>query len=495
MSTVVPRTHAYQEFCNFVRRFNQEQLLTTIARIALALPDNVSKPGYANTPPWALAAIVKASVLHGNPYRHTQVRPRDILVACQMYNDIATEELGHPELASAFAILTRLAYEQFQYQESAFPEMTRPLVFFDDYSGRKRLEVISKASLTELIGAPLTTALGIALMLHASTEANGGFFNPTWIDQTNFVRVLEVLPRHEVLAVIDSIFANSFDDFKRQDAEAARRAPLPYLDRYQFNPLTARPLLRLADGRLLAPVPHTIMRKLAPLELYYAGLQKWDQAFTRDMGELLEDYLGRQFAALPHAAVHPEVTYRQRRSDVKSVDWIVVLADLVVLVEAKATRAPAGARAAGETARDAYVRVLGEAFGQINRTYKAVQGGVPEFDHIPKDRPVMGMVGTLDPWYIANSLARSFLPATDLPTMVASVRDIEHLVAVGQRRPVSGALAEIIQDGDERQTWELGVALRDFYQPGDRNPLLQRAWERLPFGRDTNEAQEVANAQ
>jgi hypothetical protein len=105
------------------------------------------------------------------------------------------------------------------------------------------------------------------------------------------------------------------------------------------------------------------------------------------------------------------------------------------------------------------------------------------------------MVGTLDPWYIANSLARSFLPATDVPTIVSSVRDIEYLVAVGQRRQVSGVLAEIERDGDERQTWELGVALRDFYQHGDRNPLLQRAWERLPLGNETKKVRKTADAQ
>lgn len=482
--TVAPPTPTYQQFCDFVRRYNQEQMLATVARLALGLTDNPSQPGYVNAAPWALAAIVKASICRGNPHRHTLARPRDVLVACQMYNNLHAEELQQPELRSAFAILARIAYEQFQYQEPPFAEMARPLAFFDNYSGRKSLEVVSEEPLAELIGAPLTTALGIALMLHASAGVNAGFFNPRWMDQPNFARVLEELPRHEVLAVIDSAFAGSFDDFKRRNAEAAEKAPLPFLDRYQFNPLTSRPLLRLADGRLLAPVPQLITRKLAPLELYYAGLEKWGQAFTRDMGELLEDYLGRQFAAIPDAVVHSEVTYRLGKNDVKSVDWIVVFADLVILVEAKATRAPAGARAANETAEGTYARVVGEAFDQINRTYRALQDGAPEFSHIPKDRPVMGMVGTLDPWYMANSLARSFLPATDIPTIVSAVRDIEYLVAVGQRRSVSGALAEIVREGDERQTWELGSALHDFIEPGDRNPLLQQAWERLPFGED-----------
>jgi hypothetical protein len=84
---------------------------------------------------------------------------------------------------------------------------------------------------------------------------------------------------------------------------------------------------------------------------------------------------------------------------------------------------------------------------------------------------------------MANSMAREFLPATDIPTMVASVREVEHLVGIGQRRPVSGVLSEIIRPDDERRTWELGTALGAFDESADRNPLLDSAWARLPVRR------------
>jgi hypothetical protein len=95
---------------------------------------------------------------------------------------------------------------------------------------------------------------------------------------------------------------------------------------------------------------------------------------------------------------------------------------------------------------------------------------------------VLGLVATLDPWYMANSLAREFLPTTDIPTMVASVREIEALVAVGQRRTVSQILIEIMGDGDERRMWELDTALRPYGEHGDTNALLHQAWRRYPFG-------------
>jgi hypothetical protein len=49
--------------------------------------------------------------------------------------------------------------------------------------------------------------------------------------------------------------------------------------------------------------------------------------------------------------------------------------------------------------------------------------------------------------------------------MVASVREVEHLVGIGQRRPVSGVLSEIMRPDDERRTWELGTALAAFDEP------------------------------
>jgi hypothetical protein len=256
---------------------------------------------------------------------------------------------------------------------------------------------------------------------------------------------------------------------------------LPYLERYLFNPLTARPLLRLRDGRLLAPVLQTIGRKLSPIELYYLGIKRWGQAFARDMGKLLEDYIGRQLASLPGVEVHPEVAYIEKSNVIDSVDWIVVFDDLVLLVEAKATRTPAAARAADVTAQGTYQATLGKAFEQINRTYRALQARVPAFDHILTDRPMFGLVATLDPWYMANSMAREFLPATDIPTMVASVREVEHLVGIGQRRSASGALSEIMRPDDERRMWELGTALGSLDEPADHNPLLDEAWARLPF--------------
>ncbi|XTZ18261.1 hypothetical protein ACQSSU_13260 [Micromonospora echinospora] len=481
------REYSYPEFSAFVRRFNQEALLFAVARRALKVPLRLTEgqgfKTFKATPPWALAAVAKASIVHGNAHRSTLPQERDVVMACHMHNNLVADELDQPELNSAFAIMARTLYEQFPYQEHGLANLARPIAFFEDYSGRKPLTVISKESLKELVGAPMVTASGIVIMLAASAEHNGGLFNPAWLNQANFAELLTVLPRDEILAVVHSMFTSSMDEFRQEDAAAAALARLPHLDRYAFNPLTSRPFVRLTDGRLIAPVRHLIPRRLTPLEMYYVGLGRWRSAFTRDLGELLEDYLGRQFATLPRARVHPEIVYREGRQELKSVDWFIVFDDLVVLIEAKATRSPLATRAADATARESYVRTLGEAFKQLGRTLDKIRSGATEFAHIPADRPIIGMVATLDPWYIANSFGRAFLPAPALPTVVAPISDIEDLVAIGQRRSASEVLKQIMQTGEEHHTWELGLSLQSFGEPADRNPLLQQAFDRLPFGR------------
>lgn len=194
--------------------------------------------------------------------------------------------------------------------------------------------------------------------------------------------------------------------------------------------------------------------------------------------------MGRQLSTLPGVTVHPEVEYAEGKDTVTSVDWIEVSEDSVLLVEAKAIRVPAAARAGQGTAEESFRRTLGKAFDQISRTHRAIRAGLPEFSAIPTDRPIHGLVATLDFWYIADSPpARVLLPEPEIPTLVASTRCLEHLAAIGQRKPAAQILAEIIGD-TERRTWDLSTALAHYAAEGDDNPILRAAWNQYPFDSD-----------
>jgi hypothetical protein len=59
-------THTYDDFREFVVLFSQVDLLIAVAHRALELPAKAGAGAYADTPPWALAAIAKASICDGN---------------------------------------------------------------------------------------------------------------------------------------------------------------------------------------------------------------------------------------------------------------------------------------------------------------------------------------------------------------------------------------------------------------------------------------------
>lgn len=470
----------YKDFVDHVRRFNQESVLDAVVTAALTLPRRMDDDfrRYQRTPPWALAAVVKASLCNGNPHRSTPMREQDLIMACHMHNNLHPEELDHPHLGSPLAIMVRSGYEQFPYQESMFEEMARAEAFFNGYTGHKPLTVITDERLAKVLGAPVREAAGVALLLHAGAEKNGGFFDPAWLDQSNFTPVLDALPREAILEVVKTSFATDVAGFRKLAAEAPA---VPLLDQYLFNPLMARPFIRRKDGRLIAPVPQLISRRMSPLEWYYAGIHEWGTDFAIDLGYLFEDYVGRQFATVPGVSVEPEVEYHRSKDRMDTTDWFIVLDDVVLLVEAKAGILPAAGRAGDNSLTTMMTRTVGKGIKQINRTHALIQSGAPEVAHIPNDRPILGIVATLDPWYMANSFfGRKVLPACDVPVSVCSARDIEFLVSIGQRTAVGPILTEIISDSD-RSTWSLGIALKPYRLADDRNPLLDQAWKQYPF--------------
>lgn len=467
----------YAEFISHVRRFDQDTLLELVAATALALPrrvrDNPSR--YVATPPWALAAVVKASLCHGNPHRSQQMRPQDLRLACYMFNNMYPEELADPGLQSVLAFWVRTGYEQLPYQEEGYEELARAEAFFNGYSGNRPLTVITAARIAELLGAPLRDAAGVARMIYTGADANAGFFDLDGLTRQSLDYVLDILPREVIQDVIDTSFATDVSGFR----QLAEEAPVvPFLAKYMFNPLVARPLIRRRDGRLIAPVPQLVSRRMSPLELYYAGLRRWGGGFAIDMGYLFEDYVGRQLATLPAARIEPAVEYHRGKDRVDTTDWFVVLDDVVLVVEAKAARLKAGARAGDDSLTEMVKRTVGKAIKQINRSYGLMQAGAAEVSHLPKDRPVLALVATLDPWYITDSApARELLPECDVPFAVCSVRELEMLVSVGQRKPLGPVLREIIGNPEHA----FGAALKPHCLPADRNPALDDAWKKYPF--------------
>lgn len=376
---------SYDEFVQRVRRHRPSDLLPAIAATAIAMsnPSDYMTTGQRLLTPWALGAAAKESIVSGNEHRHPGVTDHDILEICGAFA-AQRDPLGDRSspLAPVSSFFMRMASEQFPFQISPFEEIARVQALFGDRMGTVPTEVLTEEALERVLGISVLDYVGIGLLLHVGAQRNAGYFDPRWLAQPNFAPICDVIPAAKILNVFHRHFATDVEGFRAQ--ARAHREPTGRLRRYEFNPLVARPFIAQPDGRYLAPQPHYVLQRISPAAIYYVGADQLGDAFTRDMGQLFQDYVGRQLAQLPDAEIYPEVIYD---GDNRTVDWFVVWDQLLLLVEAKSTRLTLGARMGMDRLGGDLDRAIGRAFHQIDRTARLLENRHPALRHLPEDRP------------------------------------------------------------------------------------------------------------
>ncbi|HUP68582.1 MAG TPA: hypothetical protein VM142_02085 [Acidimicrobiales bacterium] len=467
---------SYDEFVQRVRRHRPSELLPAIAAAAIEMRDRELWMRSRVLVPWALGLAAKEAIVSGNEHRPGGVTRKDIVQICEAVAKIRDPLGTSADTGSVASFMTRVSHEQFPFQMSPFEEIARTQALYVDALAAAPTKRLTPALLSSALGSDPTDFAGVGFLLAVGAQLNSGYFDLRWLEQPNFVEICEVLPAELIRAVFKLEFATTAQAVRER---VGRVRPPGDLKRHEFNPLRSRPFVEMSDGRHLAPQPAYAFHKLEPNAVYYAVAPRLGPDFTNDLGITFETYIARQLDQLDDVAVVPEIEYEDGR---RSVDWFLVFGEVVVFVEAKITRLTESARLGTSTLGQDLDRTIGEAFEQIGRSLGLVQAAHPAFSAIPSDRPHVGLVITLEPYWMANSLqTRSLMtkPPPDIPTLVASSRELEQWIA---DHPTGGGqvLHEIAIDA-ERRTWNLGLALPP--RPGDRakNRLLQRAWDRLPW--------------
>ncbi|MER6913986.1 hypothetical protein ABT354_20125 [Streptomyces sp. NPDC000594] len=471
------------EYVQRVRRHPPSSLLPLIARESARRP---TKEAWTTDPsglsrPWGLADAAWVSLARGNEHRQQQATEDDLreILAQYLALDDPYRKLPVGERLEGF--LLRVAGQQFTWQEDDFSELARSLALLVQTEPTRPLEVLTPGWERDLLGCPLSDYVGLGQLLHTAATTREGRFDLAWLPEQELTFFKDLTSRASIEAVIERHFAT---DAARERARAAT-GPLaadPRLRRYAPNPLRARPLVRGYGCDYLVPVTPAVLGKVSPMGLYYTGRDHYTDdkvftAFTRDLGELFEQYVGRHLRLLPGTEVHPEIIYGPNGE--KTVDWIVVLPGLVLLVEAKSARPTAGLRLGPqqEFGKELLTK-LGKAVGkQIPTTAGLIRDRHPKLAHIPHDRPVFGLVVTMEPYHLINSPDfRHVLPDTDVPTLIASVSELEDAVTATDPGLEQALLTWI----EEPVGWSLR-ALADGRSV--INPVLDEAWSAYPWGK------------
>lgn len=474
-------TISFREFRQFVRQVRPSVLLPALALVTLA---EYTGP-YAEwkkytAPPWAVALAARESILWGNEHRGDTIDGDYLRRLFNAYNNIVEPALKTEDEVDVLAILTRLVYDQFPYGESIFEEVSRTHALMVEGAETLDLEVLNDPEAwVRMVGSPVGQAVGATFFLQTAANVNAGWYDEKWLDRPDLQDVYDLWPR----AVIEQRAADlthTVETFKA-DYERAPKPPAGY-ERFAYNPLSARPFVQMPDGRILAPQPRLILRTITPGALYYRGMQVHGEPFARDLGKMTERYVGELLTSIaPAPEVHPEVRYGKGNGQA-STDWFLVLPRAVVMFEVKSARYGLLERAAVPGYENRVTSLLEKALGQLAVTSEHLDNGHERFTHIPNDRPRVGIVVTAEPYYLANSgWMRDRLKPTPFPTLIASLRDIEHLCGLPLHQ-VEAQLVAIAND-PERSTWNLSSALSGHPEQG-RSPVLQRAWDNYPWPTD-----------
>jgi len=327
----------------------------------------------------------------------------------------------------------------------------------------------------ELFSASLVEFVGAGQLLHFACQPNAGVFDPDWLDRPQLGEIAAVMDPEVLRRVWRDNYLTDTEGFR---AVNGRPQPGPWR-RFDFNPLGATPVITdlLGDGRWTIPSPGLLARRFSPLGVYYAGMRRWGTAFSDDLGPLFEAYVGRHLRLLPDAHVIPAITYGHDNR--QSVDWLVVLPEVVLMVEVKSVRPTDAVRRGGPQAGAELTRMLQKAFRQLRTTNDLIAERHPQFASIPEDRPRIGLVVTMESFYTINSpfqRDRYQIPLS-FPTLVVSAREIEGLMAVTDISP-GALLLEHLHDPTV-DGWSLHSALVGHLR--GRNAVLDQGWTSYPW--------------
>ena len=475
------RSHVitYDDFRQRVRRYRPSDLLPAIAATAIRFFEKETWDAVHS--PWALAEAAKVSIVSGNDHRSTAVTPECIFEICRAYNmldDPARMKeagiVGTPE-----AYLTRVETSQFPYQMSSFEEISRISALFETVDSIDT-EILDTALIAQILGCSIDEYITAGFVISTVARAGSGYFDvdqPEIWERPN--RLADLMSKETLEMLFRRHYLTTFSEFK--DLARSARQSNPKLQQHEYNPLQGHPFITLKNGAHIAPQLHLVYQRMAPAAIYYAGVRSLSSTdadkFTRDLGIVFEDYVGRQLKLVPGVTVLEEIEYEKSK---RSVDWIVIGDNFVLLVEAKSTRLTQRARMGDERLPEDVERCIGEAYRQIDRTERLIEDNHPAFAVIPKELPRYGVVATLEPyWASTNPFFHRLIPTSPIPTSIALSRQLERAVAIANSGGVSESLQHsLFQTLEEPPTpddWLDDVVVR--------NPILESAWNRNSLGK------------
>jgi len=307
--------------------------------------------------------------------------------------------------------------------------------------------------------------------LHVAIVQNNGAISRQTLRADHVAPIFAPLSTDDALDIADRLFVRT----PEQNAAWGRRWEVAGREKWSPNPLQSAPLVAIGDD-LVGPSPRYIIDRITPTGLYFIGREAWGPRFTDALGCMFERYVGAQLRLLRHATVHDETVYGSPER--RTTDFFVVTDEVVVLVEAKASRPVLATRLGQPEGDEDIASKVGKARTEIAVTAKMIEDSHPAVAHIPNDRPLRGLVVTLEPFHLLQTLLyEDILGKAPLPIAITSAHELEGVVATLAERPDAGERLLRALTPDPPSPPSLSKAVKDLTPLP--NPILVDGWDRF----------------
>lgn len=478
------RQVSYQQFKQRVRRHRRTDVLIEVAKLSSELYQNELDKFKSNLASrivsehtadlhFILAGIARTALISNNDYRNTPVTRQDIDEMRSLYMRIREPAfVGEPTIYEARPAFIHMAYEQFGFQEALWGNIGRTISVLIDQAKETN---IPQPDWYGTLGVDLDVFIRIAITLYTYAIRAGGTMTKQELKDIGKISVGTNLDSDYVLEVIDRWFVSTVDKLKKEGVSNEEEGK----EKWSLNPLIAKPVVSVSKDQYTVPIPRFILDRITPKGLYFIGIENFGISFATNLGLVFQSYIGRQLHLLEHVTILDEISYGKPSN--LTVDFFIVTTEVVVLVEVKSTRPIYKTRLGLLEGDSDTADKINRAFMQIEKTVELIEDGHQAIKEIPNDRPRRGLVITLEPIYLLNTLLYDdILQRPSIPTIVQSANEFEMMIGLLQDRDDIG---QLLLEGTE-QTGDHAQPLTRILQGLPcHNPIIENAWNRImqPF--------------
>lgn len=487
---------------SYVRRFCLYKALGEVGRRSFDLFDT-GKP-FKNYPvvingknhehtvtQWGLANIAYRLIESSNDSRSGTLDFEELMRASSLFNELHEPFENDGDLLPFFL---RISSEQFPFQENianSFARHYELLVKTPDYINDAGLMDVP-AVFERVFGLPIDAYLLIGFAIGALCKRNP-FFHPDNLVRHR-VEILERTVNEDTVKRYMEMASASYQEIRSASASINRLTIRGY-ERYQFNPLFRFPIVK-ADPRFqfhrTAPyvIPNiALLTAKTSTGIYWAlrdhFLGKDSQEFTSAFGKLFEHYVGRLLKDFfGDDNVSPEIDYAP---GMKSVDWLVLQGETLILVECKASLLPLMVR---QTFSKGLLKswlddVIVKGIRQLCVTQRLIEERHPEFARFHGAKSRIKLLVTYENLYnsgtsLFKSQLENLLNDADLisqypdaaNTHILRVSELESLESVLKQVPVN----TLFEDKKNYDMDFIGYVLKAYDAPL-QNEMLEKTWE------------------